>query len=92
MLASAVQAASASDKVLCDFTRNLDLPPPVVAADAVVSPTKSPGGSFDCDDSHATYAELSARGVPFEGRPTKELWCVAHLFSLALVDNPDQTR
>jgi predicted enzyme related to lactoylglutathione lyase len=32
------------------------------------------GISFDCEDIDATYAELSARGVPFEGPPRKEPW------------------
>jgi predicted enzyme related to lactoylglutathione lyase len=32
------------------------------------------GISFDCDDVEATYAELSARGVPFEEPPRKEPW------------------
>src|SRR6516165_2328950 len=30
------------------------------------------GISFHCDDIDRTYAELSARGVPFEGPPHKE--------------------
>jgi predicted enzyme related to lactoylglutathione lyase len=34
------------------------------------------GISFDCDDIDATYAELSSRGVPFEGPPQKESWGV----------------
>lgn len=32
------------------------------------------GISFDCDDVEATYAQLNARGVPFEGAPKKESW------------------
>ena len=34
------------------------------------------GISFDCDDVEATYAELSKRGVPFEGPPSKQPWGV----------------
>ena len=34
------------------------------------------GISFDCDDVQATYAQLSARGVSFEGPPQKEPWGV----------------
>ena len=34
------------------------------------------GISFDCDDVEATYAELRARGVPFEGPPEKQPWGV----------------
>jgi len=34
------------------------------------------GISFHCDDINATYAELSAKGVPFEGPPKKETWGV----------------
>ncbi len=33
------------EQVLFDFTRNLDMPPPVVATDAEVSPVHSPAGS-----------------------------------------------
>jgi predicted enzyme related to lactoylglutathione lyase len=32
------------------------------------------GISFDCDDIDATYAELSAKGVPFDGPPEKQPW------------------
>jgi predicted enzyme related to lactoylglutathione lyase len=32
------------------------------------------GISFHCDDIDATYAELSARGVHFEGPPKKQPW------------------
>jgi hypothetical protein len=45
LLVGATLSASASDQVLFDFTRNLDLPPPVVASDAQVTTTKSPAGS-----------------------------------------------
>ena len=38
------------------------------------------GISFHCDDIDATYAELSARGVPFEGPPKKETWGVFAMF------------
>jgi predicted enzyme related to lactoylglutathione lyase len=38
------------------------------------------GISFDCDNIEATYTELSARGVPFEGPPKKESWGVFAMF------------
>lgn len=31
-------------------------------------------GSFACDDVEATYRQLSARGVVFEGPPDKQPW------------------
>jgi len=38
------------------------------------------GVSFDCEDIDKTYAELTARGVPFEGPPKKEPWGVFAMF------------
>src|SRR6266481_9305678 len=38
------------------------------------------GISFHCDDIDATYAELSAKGVPFEGPPKKKTWGVFAMF------------
>ncbi len=32
------------------------------------------GISLDCDDVNATYEELRARGVPFDGPPEKQPW------------------
>ena len=43
--ACAAQAASVPEQTLFDFTRNLDLPPPLVATDAAVSPVSSAAGS-----------------------------------------------
>jgi predicted enzyme related to lactoylglutathione lyase len=31
-------------------------------------------GSFSCDDVHATYRQLKARGVEFAGEPQKQPW------------------
>ncbi len=36
--------------------------------------------TFACDDIDATYNELSARGVEFEGKPEKQPWGTYAMF------------
>jgi predicted enzyme related to lactoylglutathione lyase len=36
--------------------------------------------SYACDDIEKTYAELTERGVKFEGRPSKEPWGTYAIF------------
>ena len=45
-LATAIGRAQASERVLFDFTRNLDLPPPAVASDAEVRAVRAPSSAL----------------------------------------------
>jgi len=39
-------------------------------------------GSFACDNVERTYEELSARGVPFQGKPEKQPWGTFVIFTI----------